>query len=241
MKTKIIISDSETTGLVEPIYPIEIAHLEIDYPSLEVISGFEQKFFPPKPIEFGALMTSHILMSELVGSQPSIQGQQEYKEFIEDNVAYMIGQYIQYDWNVYGQPDVKQICTKALATWLLPDYTDSFSQSALLYFFMGDAAKPLLKEAHTAMADVENNLRLLSYLMPLIEAKIGYTPDIQKLYELSEEAKVPTKMTFGKHKGKTYVEVARIDSGYYTWWQTKSDTKPDAYQQIAIDLALATK
>lgn len=236
MKNKILIADSETTGLIEPIQPIEIAALEIEFPTLSTKVRWQQRYKPTKPVEYGALATSHILPEELE-SEPSIT-ECRFGEYIEENVEYLIGHNIDYDWKVFGSPNVKRICTKALSSWLFPD-VDSKSQSAMLYFFMGAKAKPLLKEAHNAMCDIENNKRLLGFILDSILTLKGIdVQTIGQLYELSELARIPTKMGFGKHRGMTFVEVAKNDPGWFVWWQTKSDTKPNEYEMKAIQLAL---
>jgi exodeoxyribonuclease X len=225
--SKILIGDTETTGLIEPIQPIELAWLEIDYPSLVPLETFNMKYKPSKPIELGALCTSHILLSELEG-YPSWETCK-----LPEDTEYIIGHNIDYDWKVLGSPDVKRIDTKALSSYMFPNL-DSHRQSSMLYHFMGDAAKPLLKEAHNALCDVENCLRLLAYLVDHIKTEYmeNVNPKtIEALYELSETARIPTKLHFGKFKGQPY---GALDIGYIKWWMYTSDNPPDMYQMKAI-------
>jgi exodeoxyribonuclease X len=225
--SKILILDTETTGLIEPIQPVEMAWIELDsdLTKIKELGRFERRYKPDKPIEFGAMATSHILEEEL-------QNEISYTQCIFDvpeATEYLIGQNIDYDWKVLGKPPIKRICTKALSTWLFPGL-DSYSQSALLYYCFGREAKPLLKEAHNAMCDIENNLRLFKVLVN----SILYTyPDltIETLWELSEEARIPTVVPFGKFKGQPF---NAMDIGYVQWWLYKSDTKPDEYQLKAL-------
>ncbi len=234
--SKTLILDTETTGFIEPIEPIEIAYLDIDYPSLIAKHSYCERLKPSKPIEYGAMATSHILESELIDCKPSskymyAKGEPLHLYLPEEfKVDYLIGHNIDYDWKVIGSPDVKRICTKALASYLVPDL-DSYSQSALLYYFMEEEARPRLKEAHNALCDVYNCLLLLRFLLALADAADYSTKTIEDLHQLSEIARVPTKVTFGKFRGQPYTA---LDQGYVNWWLTKSDTPPDFYQKIAL-------
>jgi exodeoxyribonuclease X len=117
-----------------------------------------------------------------------------------------------------------------------------------MYYFFGDEARDKIRNAHNALCDVENCLLILDKLLRLISDKHDYPEEeqsvydnIEDLYNFSEHARIPTTMHFGKHYGKTYLEVAKTDPGYFTWWETKSDTPPDVYQQKAIKLAFLDK
>ena len=68
--------------------------------------------------------------------------------------------------------------------------------------------------------------------------RLGVFLTIEDLWEFSEECRVPEKMTFGKYKGKTYIEVAKTDSGYFDWMLNKSDINPDEYVRKAISEAM---
>jgi exodeoxyribonuclease X len=222
--SKILILDSETTGLIEPIEAVEVAWQEVIYSghhATKTNNNFLQRYKPTKPIEYGALATSHILMSELVDCPPS----DSFK--LPEDTEYLIGQNIQYDWNVIGKPDVKLICTKALAQYVIPDI-DSYSQSALLYYILGDEAKPLLKEAHNAQDDINNCYILFSWLISQIDADIS---TIEKLYQFSEKCKIPTKMPFGKHKDMLIKEVPK---DYISWLLKQPDL--DSYLVQALKL-----
>ena len=225
----ILILDTETTGLIEPIQPIEMAWLDISFPNLQVLDSFERRYKPTKAIEYGAMATSHILDSDLIDKH-------SYLEAIFDipvDVEYIIGHNIDYDWKVLNKPNIKRICTKALAQWLWPTLS-SHSQSALLYFIYGEEARDWLKEAHSALCDIYNNKRLLQHILFTIDPDYKKNITIEKLYELSENARIPTIVSFGKFKGQPFTA---MDSSYVNWWLNKSDNKPDEYQLKALRLA----
>ena len=219
---RIIILDTETTGLIEPIEAIEVAWQEVVFEDQHVdktTECFLQRFKPSKPIEFVALATSHILMSELLDCEPS----SSFK--LPEDTEYLIGHNIDYDWKVLGKPNVKRICTKAMAPHLIPNI-DSYSQSALLYYFHGEFAKPLLKEAHNALDDINNNFRLLNWLLDLVRGGIY---DIEELWKFSEHCRVPTVMPFGKHKGEL---IKDVPLSYKQWLRNQPDV--DEYLLKAI-------
>lgn len=210
---KAIILDTETTGHNEPV-AIEIAWLSLSDPiELKIPVSFEELYNPGKPSELGALATHHILDDELVDCKPSSTFR------LPPETKYMIGHNIDYDWKVLGSPDVKRICTLAMARSLFPDI-DSHTQSAMLYYFLGNAAKPLLKGAHSAFADVMNChivLRsMLGHISPVIR-------NWEELWLFSEEARLPKIMTFGKHKGE---HIANIPSDYKRWLRNQPDIDP---------------
>lgn len=74
-----------------------------------------QRYNPGKPITFGALATHHIMDEELVdcplASSFTLPG----------HVDYIIGRNVDFDWEVIGKPEIKHICTLALAHKLWPD------------------------------------------------------------------------------------------------------------------------
>lgn len=222
--SKVLIIDSETTGLIEPIEYNEVAYLQVeDINSLRVELTFEQRFKPHKPSELGALVTHGIMEEELVNCDPS--GTFTFPE----KVDYLVGANIDYDWSVLGKPDIKRICITALARYLVPGL-DSYSQSALLYHFEGSDAKEKLVNAHSALADVENCRLVLRYLLYVAFHEVCHIGSWDSLWKLSEEARIPLTLTFGKHKGE---KVSKIPFGYKSWLLRQPDVDP--YLRIALE------
>ena len=173
-----IIFDTETTGKNNAVL-IEAAWIRLD--SINPFSTsekFNQRYNPLKPIELGALATHHILDEEL-------QDCPDYTEFaLPANTKYIIGHNVDYDWNIVGQPDIKRICTVALSRRVWPEL-DSHNQSALLYFVDRHNAREKLKNAHSALADVEN----CAFILERIINKLGVTT-IEELWAISEQAQI---------------------------------------------------
>lgn len=211
------IFDSETTGLNEP-HLIEAAWLKLkDISSLTVTADFLQRYKPGKPIELSALATSHILDEELDGCEP-------YNTFaLPEDVEYLIGHNVDYDWRVIGEPDVKRICTRALSSKLWPE-ADSHTQSAMIYLHYRTEAAGLLRNAHAALDDVKNCRLLLVKILDTLAVTLGRpVSDWEELWEISEDARIPTVIGFGKHRG---MAISDLPSDYKRWLLNQSDLDP---------------
>lgn len=211
------IFDSETTGLNDP-HLIEAAWLQLEsISSLAVTADFLQRYKPGKPIELSALATSHILDEELAGFHP-------HTDFnLPIDVEYLIGHNVDYDWRVIGEPDVKRICTRALSSKLWPD-ADSHTQSAMIYLHYRAEATGLLRNAHAALDDVKNCRLLLVKILDQLAAERGrQVSDWEELWQISEDARIPTIIGFGKHKGAAFAD---LPSDYRRWLLNQPDLDP---------------
>ena len=209
--TSAIIFDTETTGKNEAVL-IEAAWIRLDSVNpFSLSEKFNQRYNPKKPIELGALATHHILDEELKDCP-------DYTEFnLPENTEYLIGQNIDYDWNIIGQPNIKRICTLALSRMVWPEL-DAHNQSALLYFVDRQNARDKLKNAHSALADVENCAFILEKLISKLNVM-----SVEDLWKISEKARIPSHMTFGKHKG---VAIADIPRDYKAWLLNQDNVDP---------------
>ena len=188
---------------------------------------------PDRTISYGAMAVSHITMDDLKGTY-------NHKDLIPtllpEGEAYIIGHNVDYDIQVAANAGVdvsqyKRICTQALARKLLTD-TDSHSLGALMYFIYPDRARQYCRNAHDAGYDVTFTLWLLEYICDMMKIT-----SMEQLYLASEEVRIPTAFTFGKHKDKTIAEVRRTDSGYLRWIVANHD---NAYLVQACTEALNT-
>lgn len=207
-----IIFDTETTGLDAPEV-IEAAWLPIDITgSIVQPGGTVSRFKPAKPISLGALSTHHIMDEDLADCPPSSSFR------LPDDVEYLIGHNVDFDWRVIGQPPVKRIDVCAMCRALWPE-ADSHSQSAMLYLLDRDSARHALTSAHSAGADVVNCRLILCHVL----AKAGPFDSFEALWSTSERMRIPTKMTFGKHKG---MAINRVPSDYKRWLLNQPDVDP---------------
>jgi len=208
-----LIVDTETTGLADPVRPVEIAWLRLSGPvDLEPLESFSQRYDPDKAIEYGALATHHITAADLVGKPL-------WDTFrLPKGTEYLIGHNVDFDWRVLGEPPVKRICTLALARSLWPTL-DSHTQGALLYHCAPDVAKEALRGAHAADADCWCCRRILAALI----RDLGGIESWEALWKISEAARVPTVMAVGKHKGTPIAELPR---DYVAWFLRQPDVDP---------------
>jgi exodeoxyribonuclease X len=206
-----IILDTETTEIKNPEV-VELAWAEVEENPWRMYETNLFRFQNERPMQWGAIATHHILPNDLLGCPPSVDAKMPPCE-------YLIGHNIDFDWKALGSPPVKRICTMALSRWLYPE-CDSHSLSALLYYVMGanNGAKKLLKEAHSADADIMNCWIILKAMLE--KANIS---GLEELYKLSEKARIPTVMPFGKHKGEP---IASVPKSYRDWYRRQDETDP---------------
>lgn len=204
------IFDTETTGFKEPQI-IQAAGLFVEF-GAKPIQSYNEYFRPTKPIEFGAKATHHIVEKDLEGCRL-------HSEFtLPAGIDFLIGHNVDFDWKVIGEPSIKRICTLALARQLWPQF-DSHSQGALLYALQGDAAKGKVKGAHSADIDVEICLDILNFILKELPTVDSW----KTLWEISETARLPTKMLFGKYKD---TPIAQVPRDYINWLLRQPDVDP---------------
>lgn len=220
---KTLVFDTESTGKNEPVI-IEAAWAEIT--SIDNVfaleSSFHQRYNPGKPIEVGAIAVHHILDDELENCPASSTF------MLPADTAYLIGHNIDYDWTLAGKPDVKRICTLALCRALWP-LTDNHTQGAMLYYLSADRVETRrrLKDAHSAVADVENCLEILHHIIAALNV---FSWD--DLWVESEKARIPKLMSFGKHKGEA---IKDIPESYKTWLLGQPDVDPYLAQALGAN------
>jgi exodeoxyribonuclease X len=124
---------------------------------------------------------------------------------------------VDFDWEVIGKPEIKRICTLALARKLWPNL-DSHKQGALLYYLDRNTAREQLRNAHSALTDVGICTVILDHICQQLGIKT-----VEDLYTESEKARIPTAMPFGKHKGMLLKD---LPSDYKEWLLGQADINP---------------
>ncbi|MEY3580548.1 MAG: hypothetical protein RI984_1652 [Pseudomonadota bacterium] len=209
--TTAIIFDTEATDINQPVI-VEAAWVALDQVAPFILGDtFHQRYNPGKPISLGALATHHILDEELIDCPPASSFQ------LPHELEYLIGHNIDFDWQAIGQPEVKRICTLALARKAWPEL-DSHTQSALLYFLERSTARDRLRNAHSADADVQICATILQHLCRVLNIT-----SIEALWTASESARLPSHMPFGKHKGLALTE---IPGDYVRWLLDQKNIDP---------------
>ena len=218
------ILDTETTGLIEP-------HMtEAAYSIVDIINGKinvlqaprAKRFNPLKEISLGSMAISHICDEDVANEPP-------HTDFrLPNSVEYLIGHNIDFDMAVLKNAGVthepKLICTNAMANFLLPTL-ESHKLVSLLYHFHRDIARAQAKNAHAAIADIYFTELVLGSLIDLANSQGHDIRDVESLYEFSQMARIPTHLSFGKHKGEAIVDLAtHSDGAGYLKWLLKQDT-----------------
>lgn len=210
------IFDTETTNANEPQL-IEAAHLRMsdDLNDMTPLDVFLQRYQPTKAISFGAMAVHHILPSDLVDCPPN----SEFR--LPNDIRYMIGHKVDFDWEVAGSLNVKRICTLAMARRVWPD-AESHTLGALCYMLGRDleAVRLELRDAHNALADCYLCARVLYAVIEHCGEDLRTWEDV---YQFSERARIPTHMSFGKYAGWA---VKDVPHDYRAWYSRQADTDP---------------
>jgi exodeoxyribonuclease X len=226
--------DTETTDTDAPDV-IQLAYTPlIDSPLSDVKGAMQLRFKPTKPISLGAMATHHIIAKDLENC-PLWPGAWAPPEDCE----YIIGHSVDFDWKAIGKPNVKRICTLALARKAWPGL-DSHKLSALMYhIYPHPMAREFVRGAHDAVVDVD----LLARLLFVLVDAFGRPATWEKLWEISEDARVPTHMTFGSKYspyqfpplGLPIPEMRKRDPSYVAWLLKNADiVKECPYWQKAL-------
>lgn len=225
-----IILDTETHTLNG--LPIEIAYAPVEVHagklSLDKSQLFDQLYQVNQPISYAAMAVHHILESDLV-DQPL------YSSFeLPADTTYIIGHNVDYDMAAIARcgvetKDIKAICTLALARKVWPQ-ADAHNISALIYLISkgSDKARELLKGAHRADADIILTANILMHIVHHFNIH-----NIDDLYLASEQARIPTKINFGKHKGSL---IQDLPHDYINWLLRQDDLDP--YLKKALENTL---
>jgi len=209
-----IFLDTETTTNKDtPERPLEV--VELAWMPLNAPGGFRQLYKPTMPCTWGATAVHHILPLELLDQPPAQQAPSDLPL-----AKYWIGHNIDFDWNVLGKPNVKRICTLAIARKLYPEL-DSHKLGAMYYALNGATAitRTALRDAHSAAADVEFCTSILNTMLAQ-RAPMQSLAKPEALWSFSEFCRIPDTITFGKHKG---AKIADIPKDYVTWMLRQPD------------------
>lgn len=226
-----IILDTETHTLNG--LPIEIAYAPIQIEqgklSLDREKIFDQLYsIGDEKISYAAMAVHHILESDLV-DQPN------FRTFeLPQETTYIIGHNIDYDIRAIQQcgvetSHIKAICTLALSRLVWP-HAEAHNISALIYMISkgSSKAREMLKGAHRADADIILTANILMHIIHHLGIQT-----IKELYEVSENARIPRTINFGKHRGTAIVD---LPNDYVSWLLRQEDLDP--YLKKALEKTL---
>lgn len=229
-----VILDTETHKLEGRA--IEVAFFPLGLSSGKAVlqrnQSYNQRFNPLEPIDITAMAVHHILDQD-------VENQPAYTEFqLSADIEYIIGHNIDYDIRAIKRSGINQllkpICTLALARRYFPQ-APAHNLSVLSYYLAKDKCRVryALKNAHSALTDIELTASLLNHLLAIIPKE--FTTTMHALYMHSLDCRIPARITFGEHKGK---KIDLIPDGYKQWLLKKADL--DVYLCLALELDQAS-
>ena len=216
--------DTETTSANQSARLVQLAYKQI--PTQKIVN---QLFKPPEPISFGAMAVNHTT-NEMVEDKEAFEESMEKQELIEllkDHI--FVAHNVPFDAMVLENEGVKiqtSIDTLRVAQHLIE--SESHSLQYLRYSI--GLYKELKTEnitAHDALGDILVLEKLFYWLHTHTKSKFELNTDdevLKKMIELSTTPVLLKEFNFGKHKGKTFEEVASTDMGYIRWLY-ESETK----------------
>jgi len=245
---KFVILDTETTGTGEGDRIIQLGYIVLE-PRKET-KVFSEFCLPDTQISYGAMEVHHITPEMIEDKAPCVETDAFHQlNLLNTPDNYMIIHNAPFDLNMLSKEGfeckMELIDTLRCARHVYDD-----EEAHRLQFFrykMGlykDEQKEAEKlgievKAHDAIGDVLTLKLFLTKLRKTVEEKYPGSSPIEKMVELTKEPVFFKKpMRFGKHKGKTLVEIAAEDSGYLRW-MLKSMENLDEDMKYSIEKVLA--
>ena len=184
--SKVLILDSETTGVGKTDQIIELAYAELQPVPIfkqtmwhKKDTVHNQRYMPSVPIHPAASKVHGITYKELLGKPKS-----ETIEFPKD-VEYMIGHQISFDHRMLGKPDVKLICTMNLCKNIVK-FTDITFPNVKLDTLVDVLCPTHIKgTTHSALGDIMKNCAVLEELLKLLPNITSW----DELYSLQQSMK----------------------------------------------------
>lgn len=171
------------------------------------------RFKPERGISFGACAVHHILPEDVADCEPFSP------DFLPLADIY-IGHNVDFDLRFFpNRTPARTIDTLALFRRYLPDGEHTLGAAYYYVAGMNPSARSFARRAHGAETDVQLTFEILCFLQNAFECR-----SLDELARLSDEARVPTHMSFGKFKGQPINEV---DIGWRNWYRRQPD--PDPY------------
>ena len=218
---KAVVIDTEATQLDNP-EPIQIAYLPMKLyrttkPYLTITPqavAFNQMFKPEHPITAGAMAVHHITNKDVAKCEPSSSFT------LPDQTQYIIGHNVDFDAKSIGDDQRKRICTLAMCRSFFPEWGSHTLGASLIELYGEEQGLKILGNAH----DAANDTLSCAYLLHALIDKVGKPiASFEQLYRISEKARIPKLMAFGKHKGEP---VGDVPHTYRSWYKKQDDCDP---------------
>ncbi|MFA7314714.1 MAG: exonuclease domain-containing protein [Candidatus Magasanikbacteria bacterium] len=219
---KILFLDTETTDLDKDTRMIQLA-----YKNRLTGDTVNEYFKPPKEISVGAMSIHHVT-NEMVKDKPSFANSQFKKDLeilLEDYIV--VAHNAIFDIGVLQNEGLKT--KEYIDTLRVARHVVESPEHKLQYL------RYLLKLnveglAHDAWGDILVLEALFEYLFPFVKNKFLLITDEEVLGKMKELTVTPVPLknfTFGKHNGKSFEEVSKIDKSYLDWLYNSEMQKPE--------------
>lgn len=231
-QTRWILIDTETTGLSAPIYVVEIGAqlmqgwLRVGPPFRRLIN--QNADIPPEAARVHGY-TKEILERD---GEPASVVYRDFAQYVQGlpivafNLDYDLDQVLEPEWRRLGLAAIgtKGFCALKLTQRLLDPVPagNCKLQTLRQYYRLPE------RGAHTALGDVDTVVDLLAQVLTPIAGRLGLDT-WDKVCEYSAAPWFPSRLGFGKFKGRLYQE-ARKDSEFRSWfeWLTASTNERSA-------------
>lgn len=235
----LLILDTETSGLQDNSKITQLAFIKRDvYTNESVI--YDDLCNPGVPIDIEASIMSHILDEDVV-NLPPLEETNAYNELLKslNTNDVMVAHNIKFDAGMLCKHDIhfvdfithrRGIDTLRVAKHLYPHYA-THKLSGLLYqigLHRLEGVRDLIRNAHNAVADIKMLEILFNHMANHLYNQ-GFTDYIAKMIELTDTPIMIDAFTFGKHNGKTILEVIDSDIGYIQWLIKNNDNEDLIY------------
>lgn len=221
--------DTETTGLTQPIHAVEIAAQNMEgwkpvgEPFRQLINVNAEI---PSEVSRVHGYTKEILQRD--GLPPTVVHEQLY-EYADGaavcayNLKYDYDDVLLREWQRLGLAKMlpRGFCLLRLTQRLIdPVLSGNHKLQTLRQFYRLPE-----RGAHTALGDVQTVIDLLTNVLRPLAAELGLQT-VDQIKDFTEETWFPTRIPFGKHKGRSFQE-ARQDHDFRSWieWLSESDNE----------------
>jgi len=210
MTTIFRVIDTETTSFEGGC--VELASVDIiDGVICNPMSDFVR---PTEAISFEAMAIHHITEAMVANAPPIEDVIEKYLGadiYVAHNVAF--------DRQKLPMITAPWVCTLKLARKLYPE--GKHGNQYLRYWLGLDVAVPEGLHAHRALYDCYVTAAILLRM----NKEARWT--IAQMREITTQPSLLHAMPFGKHKGKTFIDIATDDPGYFRWLLGQSDLTED--------------
>lgn len=224
----IYVADTETTGFGPAANVVEYAHAECvlvdlgEYSQLRIVEEVSSLINPQSPIPEQASKI-HGITDDLVADSPSLgQFLAPVRHKVGEHSLMLGHNFVDYDWqylDAHFLPKPQLGCTLRAARQLLDLPSNKLGD---IYERIGGPAET----AHRAAGDVRMTVAIINHLLRSVSWEM--------LHQVMTTEQLPTKMPFGKHKGKLISELPRD----YIEWGLANMTGLRPALRKAMELAL---